>query len=161
MEKQKRVSYAEGDWFAVPLRTNGFAVGRVARANHKAGVSLGYFFGPKLGSVPTRGQVEFLRPNSAILVRRFSHLGLLTGRWPRISSPKLKRAEWPVPRFLRQDPITGKSYTVTYSDNGITESSLERSSPSDPDLLPKDGVLGDGAVEIVLTKLLDEEFQYP
>jgi len=42
-----------------------------------------------------------------------------------------------------------------YSDDTVTEISVERSSPSEPDFLPNDGALGYGAVEIVLTKLLD------
>src|SRR5262249_15339641 len=37
--------------------------------------------------------------------------------------------------FLRPDPIARKSYTM-YSDDTVTEISVERSSPSEPDFLP-------------------------
>jgi hypothetical protein len=47
----ENIKYREGDWFAVPLRNGGFAVGLVARANPKAAL-LGYFFGPKTKGYP-------------------------------------------------------------------------------------------------------------
>ena len=44
---------------------------------------------------------------------------------------------------------------VMYSDDAVTEISVERLSPGEPDFLPNDGVLGYGAVEIALTKIPD------
>jgi hypothetical protein len=38
--------YPEGDWFVVPLRRSGFAVGMIIRANPKAAL-LGCLFGPR------------------------------------------------------------------------------------------------------------------
>ena len=40
-----------------------------------------------------------------------------------------------------------------YSDDAVIEISVERSCPGEPDFLANDGVLGYGAVEIVLTKI--------
>jgi len=62
-----RVKYREGDWFAVPLREEGFAVGVVARANPN-GVRLGYFFGPKRAVVPSGDEGADLRADQAVLV---------------------------------------------------------------------------------------------
>jgi Immunity protein 26 len=74
-----KVNYREGDWFAVPLRNGGFAVGVIARANPR-GVSLGYFFGPPRSDVPRLDEVADLRSGDAVLVRKFGHLGILNGR---------------------------------------------------------------------------------
>ena len=72
---------SEGDWFAVPLRTDGFAVGVVARAG-TGGVLLGYFFGPRRQAQAGIDDVRHLRPEQAVLVGRFGHLGLTGGTWP-------------------------------------------------------------------------------
>ena len=46
-----RGEYREGDWFAVPSRDGGFAVGVIARAN-PGGVLLGYSFGTLRSEIP-------------------------------------------------------------------------------------------------------------
>jgi hypothetical protein len=73
-----KVKYREGDWFAVPLRDVGYAVGLIARAN-PGGVLLGYFFGPRRSEVPGLEDVAGLRPGDAVLVRMFGHLGIVRG----------------------------------------------------------------------------------
>jgi hypothetical protein len=89
-------------------------------------------------------------------VARFGHLGLARGSWNHISSSQLRRHEWPVPRFVRRDLLTGKTSTIIYGDDPAEEISTEPSSAGDADRLPRDGLLGHGAVEIVLTKILSE-----
>lgn len=63
-----KVNYREGDWFALPLREGGFAVGVIARANPEAAL-LGYFFGPRRGEVPSLGELSDLRAGDAVLGR--------------------------------------------------------------------------------------------
>jgi hypothetical protein len=63
-----QANYNEGDWFAVPLREGGFAIGVIARVMpRKEGVVLGYFFGPRRNAVPTveeaQGTVRNRRSN--------------------------------------------------------------------------------------------------
>jgi hypothetical protein len=53
----QKINYREGDWFAVPLRDGGYAVGLVARMDNRGGV-LGYFFGPRRDDVPSPSDVE-------------------------------------------------------------------------------------------------------
>src|SRR5687768_5375020 len=83
--RRGRLPYKEGDWFAVPLRDGGWAVGRVARMPPppKRGIHLlGYFFGPRRDRVPALDDVADLAPEAAISIERFSDLGLVRGTWP-------------------------------------------------------------------------------
>ncbi|GAB3682864.1 hypothetical protein GCM10028814_20400 [Angustibacter aerolatus] len=57
----KRQRYGPGSWFAVPLRTEGFAVGLVARGPRRLGVC-GYFFGPRRADVPEAHELSGLTP---------------------------------------------------------------------------------------------------
>ena len=127
----------------MPLRSGGFAVGRIIRANAKAGILLGYFFGPRLDAVPELREVQHLQAETAVLVGHFGHLGLAKGSWPIIGSAALDRDEWPVPRFVRRDALSGKAYTVTYNaDDPAEEISIQPTSVDDLDHLPKDGFQG-------------------
>ena len=76
-----RFRYQEGDWFAVPLGCGGYAVGIIARRGRAASCS-GSFFGPRHRDIPSLTQLEALRPDGAILVGKFGHLGLKDGTWP-------------------------------------------------------------------------------
>ena len=103
------VRYSEGDWFAVPLERGGWAVGVIARSQPRyGGVLLGYFFGPRRGSVPDLAELGGLSAGDALLVRRFGHLGIRGGEWPVIGrSAGWARSRWPVPLFLREPPFSG------------------------------------------------------
>ena len=153
----KIVPYSEGTWFAVPLRTGGFGVGRVVRAKAKSPILLGYFFGPKLDHVPSFHSVEHTQPETAILIAHFGYLGLAKGTWPIIGSSPLDRDQWPLPQFVRRDLLTGEVAKITYSpDDPGHEITLQSASEFAVQQLPKDGTLGHGAVEIKLGKLLEE-----
>jgi hypothetical protein len=134
----------------------GFAVGRVARANPKHGVILCYFFGPKHHAIPTIAQMDHLPPEKAIRVLRIGDLSLVQGEWPLIGGPNVwLRSAWKIPEFLRRDEISGKAWRVRYSDadpNVIVDEQPE--SPRN-NTLERDCVLGAGAVEAVLSKLLE------
>jgi hypothetical protein len=148
-------TYAEGDWFAVPLRTDGFALGIIARANPK-GALLGYFFGPRRHERPRLADSTGLQPDQAVLVGRFGHLGIQGGSWPLLGqAPGWDRSAWPTPTFVRYEELTGRTFHVRYDDADparvIGESQVR---PGLAEQGPKDGLMGAGFVEQRLTALL-------
>lgn len=150
-----KVKYAEGDWFAVPLRGGGFGVGVVARSNPKAAL-LGYFFGPRRAEVPVLTDVEDLKPGDAVLVRKFGHLGLTGGTWPIIGRLEgWDRDEWPMPIFVRYEELSGRTFHVFYDDDDPNKLLREEQvPPGAAEQGPKDGLMGAGFAEKVLTTLL-------
>lgn len=152
-----KVAAREGEWFAVPLRDDGFAAGIVARGNRR-GVLLGYFFGPRLPSVPPLPEVSALTAEQAVLVGRFSDLRIRDGRWPLLgrSSPWDRRL-WPSPAFIRYEELTGRTFHVYY-DDADPHRVVRRAqvAPGIAEQGPTDGLMGAGFVEIRLTRLLSE-----
>jgi len=146
--------YKEGTVFFVPLRNGGYARGVVARASSEGKVLLGYFFGPRLTSADATS-LEDLDPTKAILRVRFGDLGLINGEWPiRGRIPGWNRAQWPMPDFVRKDPLGRKKpVLVRYSNADPTR--VETETPTTDDAgLGADSMSGYGSVEIKLTKLL-------
>jgi hypothetical protein len=152
------MTYTEGDWFAVPLRDAGYAIGFVARkhSNELGGMIVGYFFGPRCRTVPTLEQVSSLRSNEALLVCRCGDLSLVDGTWPLIGHTSEAAAlKWPVPPFLSKDPISGELRKVFYRDEDIRQiAHHEPALREEVAHLHRDGLFGAGAVEIRLTSLL-------
>jgi hypothetical protein len=159
--RRGRLPYKEGDWFAVPLRDGGWAVGRVARMPPpKRGITLlGYFFGPHCESVPSLAAVANLAPEEAVSIELFHDLGLIEGRWPVLGGAgpawAEQRERWPMPAFGFHDELLGRYFRREYDDDprhlfvrqvAITEDEFAR--------LPRDRFAFAGAVEIVLTRLL-------
>jgi hypothetical protein len=150
-----KINYKEGMWFAVPLRCGGYGIGLVARA--KKACILAYFFGPRRESVPTLDEVSVLKANSAVAVLRVGDLGLLNGEWPVIGeTPSFKCSDWPMPIFIRREPVTFKNWLVHFSDTDPNKRIREVAAPNDRSDLPEDSLSGYGAAEIKLTKLLDQ-----
>jgi hypothetical protein len=151
-----RGAYRPGDWFAVPLRNGGFAVGLIARANRQ-GVLFGYFFGPRREAVPGLDEVGELGPADAVLVGRFGHLGLKRGTWPIIGrSADWRSADWPMPALVRYEELTGRSFQVFYDDDDPNKLVREVAVPPGvAEQAPKDGLMGAGFVETVLTRSLE------
>ena len=148
-------SYAEGDWFAVPLRTDGFALGVIARANPK-GALLGYFFGPRRHERPDLADTIGLLPEQAVLVGKFGHLNIRGGSWPLLGQePGWDRSAWPTPTFVRYEELTGHTFQVHYDDADparvIGETLVN---PGLSEQGPTDGLMGAGFVELRLTALL-------
>ena len=74
----KKLPYLEGDWVAVPLRGEaGWGVGRISRMAPRGRALVGYFFGDRFPTLPTLRQVSHLKPDQAVLIRRFGDLGLI------------------------------------------------------------------------------------
>lgn len=144
----------EGTWFAVPLRSKGFAVGVVARRARRGGVILAYFFNKIWGQPPPLDEVRVLRPRDACRVLRVGDLGLVNGTWPVVArDPDWRRGEWPTPQFLRKDDLSRKAWVVQYSDHDVNVVELETPTSYDTNL-ERDAVWGAGAVEVVLTRSL-------
>jgi hypothetical protein len=151
-----RVQYAEGDWFAVPLRDSGFAAGIVARVN-RSGVLFGYFFGPRRATIPTVDEFLDVAAGDAILVRTFGDLSLMDGTWPVIGRLSgWDRMAWPLPTFGRFEELTGRAFAVEYVDDDPNSQPREwQIAPEDLVRYPKDGLSGAGLIEITLTSLLE------
>lgn len=152
-----RRNYREGDWFAVPLREGGYAVGIVARSMpDDGGVNLGHFFGPSRADVPPASELRPLKPSDAILVRRFGDLGLIEESWPLIGQTgEWDRSLWPIPRFGRFEDLTDRAFEVIYDDNDPSLVVRETLTGKDElSSLPVDRLSGSGAIEILLTRRL-------
>lgn len=160
--RRKHIKYSEGQWFAVPLQDGGYALGIIVRGNYKTKGGLGYFFGPRYEDIPGEQETWLKGPSDAILIAWFGDLGIIWGRWPLISSMRpFRREEWPVPKFHRIDALRpDKGWLVEYSSEakGVGEQPIRETYCDAKELmgLPKDSLLGYGAVEIILTKLLSE-----
>jgi len=156
---KKGLPYKEGDWFGVPLRTGGYAVGLVARARRGGKILFGYFFGPRRERLPTAEELNRYSPGEAILHGRFGDLGLLNGEWPVLGQlGAWDRRAWPMPPLARIDEHAGKAWKVTYSEDD--PSVVLDESPCDPtsaNRFSRDSLMGYGAVEIRLTKLLSSQ----
>jgi hypothetical protein len=102
--KRRKLPYAEGTWFAVPLKKkSGYVVGIIARHGHLDRL-FGYFFGPRRRAIPTLKAVQKLRPEDSFRRCRFSDVGLLSRRWPIIGAVESwDRADWPLPPFIILD----------------------------------------------------------
>ena len=151
----KKLPYSEGTVFLVPLETGGYARGIVARATKKGGGLLGYFFGPPLDS-PSEVRLGDLEASNAILCVHCGDLGLINGDWPVVAQlPRWDRAQWPVPCFVRRDPLSRKAWKVVYSDNDPNEVVAEYPTDYDSDL-PPNAAYGYEAVETVLAQRLSE-----
>ena len=152
--RRAKVVFDEGTWFAVPLRSGGFAAGVVARTMPRGGVILVYFFRRLWDRPPSFDEVKGLKPQAAIQVMRVGDLGLVDGTWPVIGrDPDWHRDEWPCPRFLRRDELSRRAWIVQYSDRD--PNLVESETPTSYDSKLEDNDLyGAGAAEIVLTKLL-------
>lgn len=157
-EQQSSALYAEGDLFAVPLPSGGYAVGLVARIAPGARVAFGYFFGPKRTAPPSASSVDALRPEDAILRARFGDLGIVDGSWKyigRLSS--YDRAAWGMPDFQRKAPLDSRHLRVHYRDENPNSRPLETAiSERDAAALPHDALLGAVAVGRLIESLLEQ-----
>jgi hypothetical protein len=150
-----KANYSEGTWFAVPLRSGGFGTGLIAKATRDGGVILAYLFGPRRETVPALTEVAVLQPSAAVKVARIGDLNIINGKWPIIGrTPEWQPSSWVMPRFVRSDELGRRAWSVQYSDDDPNLVSSEDPVPFGTSGLERDSVLGAGAAEIVLTKLL-------
>jgi len=141
-----------GTVFRIPLRDSGYAVGVLARSRGD-GTCLGYFFGPRL-NLDDEIQLDALDPNNAVLVGLFGDLELLREKWLLAGTiENFDPAKWPVPLLARVDEEANRAWLSKYDENlGFLE---EKEITVEEALrYPYDRMMGGGAVEIRLTKLL-------
>jgi hypothetical protein len=151
----RRISYREGDVFAVPLHDGGFALGVVARATGKGPV-LGYFFGPRRDVTPSVEEVSELEAGDNVLIQRFGDLGLIRGSWQLLGAlPEWRRDRWPMPAFGRHEELTGRYLRVEYADDDLNGPPREiEVSREEFERLPEDGLAGFAFTEARLSRLL-------
>ena len=77
-----RVKFEEGEWFALPLRVDGWGIGLIARTSvpYRIVHLLGYFFGPARPAIPTLENVVGLRAEDASLFGFFSRFAASLSR---------------------------------------------------------------------------------
>jgi hypothetical protein len=153
-KKQSSLPYREGSWFAVPLRSGGYGVGVIARLAPP--ILLAYLFGQRHNAVPGLHDVEGLQPVKAARKLRVGDLGLANGEWPIIGvSERWQRDNWPMPSFIRRDDLSKHVWRVTYDDTDPGEPVREESCEFDTTGLENDALYGYGAVELLMTKLIE------
>jgi hypothetical protein len=150
--------YQEGSVFAIPLRRGGYAIGVVARTSVRGKILLAYFFGPARETIPSLDAVQKLLPQDALRVARVGDLSLMDKTWPIIGQLRSwRREEWPMPPFVRRDDITKKAWRVQYADTDANRVASEKEmNYQQVSEFERDAVLGAGAAEIVMTKMLSE-----
>ncbi|HEV7814429.1 MAG TPA: Imm26 family immunity protein [Janthinobacterium sp.] len=154
----KQLPYAEGSWFAVPLKSGGYGAGVVARMAPGGRIILAYLFGPKREEVPTLAELAGLRPGAAIRRLRTGDLGLINRRWPIIGQlDNWERGDWPMPPFIRRAELLKRAWRANYLDADPGKLEREESIPYTTQNLESDSLYGYGATEILLSKLLEEQ----
>lgn len=153
---RRQAKIVEGDWFAVPLRGDGWGIGRVARRNASAiPTVVAYLFGPARDARPTLDSVDGLAPGDAVMVRRISGAGLRRGLWPVLGQREWSRDDWPVPAFGHHDDLADTYFERVYSEEDLAPPPIQRPTPKERyEQLPPDGLYGYGVVEIHLAQAL-------
>ena len=119
-------------------------------------VVLAYLFGPKRDAVPLLADVARLQPKEAVKCLRIGDLGLINGEWPILGDlPHWDRPAWSMPSFARRDTLSQRAWRSVYSDSDPSKLEQEKPMPYDADDLERDALYGAGAVELMMTKLLD------
>ena len=156
MTKSRRLPYQEGDWFAVPLKSGGYAAGLVARASRKGRILLGYFFGPRRQEPPKVEDLLSLTSGDAVLADLFGDLSLIKEEWPVVGpTPGWDHSRWPMPVFGRVEEFGGRAWRVEVPDGDpAAEPKVTPLSPKEARRLPEHHLLGAGAVEEILEDLL-------
>lgn len=152
--RSRRLPYAEGSWFQVPLAPGGpVAVGVAARIDGTGGL-LGYFF--LLDQVPTVAQLSTLKASDAQQVLKLGDLALMKGQWPILADPLpgWDREQWPLPEFKLFDDLRNRWEIRTYDDRLRPPIKIREASDAEVKDLPKDGTCGAGAVEDVIKQLV-------
>jgi len=157
---KKVLNYEEGTWFLVPIRDNACVAGVVARVSPtNYGVLLGYFFPQLYTTRPELDVLCDLKPSRAKTCMIFGHIGLLSREWPIVGKcVRWSSSEWPMPTFVRKNPLNGQRFEISYNDNDpAIQISEQPISDEDKRNLEQDGLFGHGAVRRYLAHLLGYE----
>ena len=149
-------TYREGDWFAVPLGEDSFALGRIAR--HHQGIVFAYFFAPAFDHVPTLPETEDLTADRALTQMLVSHLDLRDGAWPVLGQGgDWDPSAWPLVEFERRTDTPGGEalYAIRWDERTLNEELSARPlDPSEAGLRPRDVLSGAGAAVVRLRHAL-------
>jgi hypothetical protein len=127
----------------------------VARSPKQGKVLLGYFFGVKFPSIPTPSDLPILLPENALKVVKFGDLSLMTGEWPVVGHlQNWDQEDWPMPKFIRRDPLAKRARLVSYADDDPNQLVSEEPGNFEAAEYEEDSLLGAGFVELLLTRLL-------
>jgi hypothetical protein len=139
----------------VPVGDNRFALGVVARVGKRGRIVSGYFFGPLFEDAPTAAELAVLKPQGATLVVRFGDLHPMSDKWPILSRiGSWDRPDWPMPEFVRIEPISGRVFLVSFSDIDPGERLSQDRIAVNSSNLEIDSLWGAGAVEAFLATRL-------
>lgn len=151
-------TYREGDWFVVPLRRGGYALGLVARRPRRGTVVLGYFFGPARRKFPTAEELANVRAEHVQLVCRLKDSPLHRGAWQIVGHhAHWRRKDWPMPAFLRREGLSGRRIRIEYDGDNLTTPAREVAASVPEGALPEDVVLDEARVLETLMMILSEE----
>jgi hypothetical protein len=162
--RRKDVHYGEGDWFAVPLPSGRYAVGRIVRRGEDDGAEegdiLAYFFGPRREREPALADVTDLKPASAITSSRCSPYGLTRFNWVLLGQADDYAANpWPMPIFAFYDLFTLRPLLSVPKPDGSFEEDQHLRIPCDADDAlgrPISGLVNHWGMEDYLDRLLAE-----
>ena len=150
----KKLKLKEGTVFAIPLKHEGYGIGLISKKYRN--IAVGYFFKNIYKEIPVQVPEFIFKKNNISLVARFSVIGIEIGEWPIVESKFcFDSAEWPMPTFKMQDPITEKYYAVTYDETLLNEKKYRITDQEEKKLF-SDGLFGSGALEKKLSMLLSE-----
>jgi hypothetical protein len=150
--------YREGDWFAVPLGGETFALGRIAR--HHEGIVFAYFFAPAFDHLPSLAEVDDLTASESLTQMLVSHLDLRDGAWPVLGqADDWDPSAWPLVEFERRvdEPRGGAEslYAITWDERTLNqEVSARPLDPSEAGMRPRDVLSGAGAAVVRLRHAL-------
>ncbi len=147
-----RVAWSEGDWIALPLPGGGYAAALIARGKG-SGLFVAYFMPDRYPMAPDLSDVHERTPGDALLIARVGDGHVRNGTWPIVGrQPGWSRDAWPLPRFIREDSLTGRRYEVEYADTDPSRAVAER--PVDPSTEgPADALLGSTLAEWLIGRL--------
>jgi len=149
----KNLPYSEGSIFCVPLSDEQFVLGVVSRMNKGGKILLGHFFAPPVIAPPKADEIPPLASANALIVMKFGDLHLWKKKWPIVGKMvPWRRAAWPIPNFLKLDPILGSARLVTFCDDDLQTEVQVSSCPPDMKGYESPGLHGAVAVEIILRK---------
>lgn len=153
-----RRKYDEGDGVVVPLTGGSYGIGVIARTGRpRSGILLGYFFAETFDHIPGPGVFVGIDSSRAILIVKFSSLGLDDGSWTLVPRDwPWKRDDWPLPEFRYHDTLTGRDWRRRLDESDLTRMiHQELVSEQEAPRLPEQGLAGSRFLEQRLTRLIN------
>ncbi|MBN4064812.1 hypothetical protein JYU04_03650 [Dehalococcoides mccartyi] len=153
MASAKNISYSEGDFFAVPLKSGEFGIGIAVCIGPKRTI-VARFFSPVRSEIPEIDELEHLTEDDSIHIEHFRDSSLRDGSWKIIGQhPEWDSYEWPIPRFGWLQPNADKSGGRTFEmelDENLKTIRQKEVSMEHFNTLPFEAVVSPKEVEITL-----------